>query len=595
VKSLLPELQVGLADAMVKLEWSHRTTDIRPLIRDHVALIAARNEVIGFQVLLRAPEEFILTLSRANWVAPLGFAPRVRLEITFPGLPEEAVAAYPVGYLEDDDRRWRAEYFDHAAHTTVIATRPQAVYVRLHIPVNLPAGSYAGQVKAYTQYGFEDEQEAWNGTLTLDVVDVTLPDPASWSFRLDLWQHCTSVALHHHVPLWSDAHFAILDGYYASLSRLGQKAVTVIATEMPWSGQRCFRDPYYPSYIYEHAIIDVTRDRQGGLHLNMDKLEKLLALAAKHRIDREIEVFGLLNIWVDEEHGFGKVAPDAPDSIRVRCYDEASGRMIYLRTAAELAEFIRLLADYFRRTGRMDRVRIAADEPADLALFNERLRFIRAVAPDFRYKVAINHFEFMQQAEPEVLDFVPFLTYACRDPELTRRLTEELHAKGGLMSWYVCCSPQIPNTFLRSPLVEGRLLGWLTYRLGLDGFLRWAFCLWPARPYERISWRAPFWNAGDMHFVLPGPDGKPVETLRYEALRAGIQEYVLLKMLEERCPAAKVESVLQRAFRHILRTDNVADFGRVAQLRADELYSLEPADYEAARHLVLEALAGSNP
>ena len=340
-------------------------------------------------------------------------------------------------------------------------------------------------------------------------------------------------------------------------------------------------------------MVEVYREEDGQLSLDTTKLERLLTLAEKQHMAQEIEVFGLLNIWVDEEYGFGKVAPDAPDSIRVRCYDRRQGIMTYLRTGAELQSFIRLLADYFQRTGRTERVRITADEPADVAVFTERLRFVRDAAPDFRYKVAINHFEFMAQAEPEVVDWVPVLMHAARDPELTRRLTDELHQKGGRMSWYICCNPQIPNTFLRSPLVEGRLLGWLTQRLGLDGFLRWAFCLWPAKPYERLSWRAPFWNAGDMNFVMPGPDGRPVETLRYEALRAGIQEYELLRMLWKVLPAEQAQQVAEQAQARILRTTEMSEFARVNELKAQDLYSLDPADYAAARQIVLDALAGA--
>jgi hypothetical protein len=587
----MPEYRIGLADAMTKLEWSNHTTDIRYLSADQLSLIAARNETVGFQVLVRSDAEFTLTLNRANWIAPLGHCPRLRLEVSFPGLPEGAIEAFPVGYLEDDDRRWRAEYFDHADHVSVPAGRPQAVYVRINIPRGIKPGNYEGQVKAYTQYGFEDEKPAWTGSVALEMADVTLPDPKEWDFHLDLWQHATSVALHHHTPLWSDAHFEILERYFASLAKLGQKAVTVIATEMPWSGQKCFRDAYYPSYIYEHAIVEVHRDKQSQLRLNTDKLERLLQLAARYGLDREIEVFGLLNIWVDEEYGFGKVIADAPDSIRVRCYDERSGAITYLRTAAELHTFIRLLADYFKRTGRIERVRIAADEPADVPLFTERLRFIKAAAPEFLFKVAINHFEFMAEADPELVDWVPNLTNACRDPQLTARLTEELHRKGGKMCWYICCGPAFPNTFLRSPLVEGRLLGWMTYRLRLDGFLRWAFCLWPAKPYERLSWRAPFWNAGDMNFVLPGADGYPVETLRYEALRVGIQEYALLKLAEKRLSKAAMADLTAQIWKKLLHTDNVGDFARVNQLQPTDLYSLDPADYAAARKLVIEALA----
>lgn len=585
------DLRIGQADALVKLEWSTRTTDIRAWFLERPSLAAVRNEVVGLQVLLQASEPFTLTVGPANWIAPLGFEPRVRLQVDLAGLPAEAVEVFPVGYLEDDDRRWRSEYLDRADHIQVPANRPQAAYVRIAVPKSLAAGSYTGQIKAYGQFGFGDEELAWRGDFTLLVAEATLPDPADWPFHLDLWQHATSVALHHHAPLWSDAHFEVLDRYYASLARLGQKAVTVIAAEMPWSGQRCFLDAHYPSYIYEHAIVDARRDRQGQLYLDTTKLERQLALAEKHGIAREIEVFGLLNIWVDENYGFGKVAPDAPDSIRVRCYDEATERITYLRTARELSAFIQLLADFFQRTGRMERVRITADEPSDVAIFNERMRFVQKAAPAFRFKIAINHYEFMGEADSAVLDWVPNLANAFRDPELTMKITRELRRKNGRMLWYICCGPPIPNTFLRSPLPEARLLGWLTQRLDLDGFLRWAFCLWPAKPYERISWRAPFWNAGDMHFVLPGADGAPVETLRYEALRAGIQDFVLLKMLQDKLGAARAQEVIDAAFARLLRVDSLTAFVGAPPERAAELYSLDPADYAAAHAMIVETLA----
>ena len=583
------DLQIGLADALTKLEWSNKSTDVAAVSADSLALLAARNETIGFQVLMRASETFALSLDGANWVAPLGFVPRLRLEVSLPGL-DDCLQVFAVGYLEDDDRRSRAEYMDHAGHVEVPAGRPQAAYVRIKAPADTRPGDYAGRVRAFGQYGFGDEALAWEAEFTLRVAAVTLPDPFDWRFHLDLWQHFTSLALHHRVPLWSDAHFDILDRYLVSLAALGQKAITIIATEMPWSGQRCFRDAYYPSYLYEHAIIDVTRGRDGKLTLGLANLERLLTLATKHGMDREIEVFGLLNIWVDEERGFGKVAPDAPDSIRVRCFDEAEGRWTFLRTAADLSEFIRQLAAHFSRTGRMDRVRIAADEPSDVKLFAQRLAFIRDAAPDFRYKVAINHFEFMKVAEPEVIDWVPNLNNAFVDPELTTSITRDLARKGGRMCWYICCGPPLPNTFLRSPLPEVRLLGWLTHRLSLAGFLRWAFCLWPAKPYERISFRAPFWSAGDMHFVLPGPDGAPVETLRYEALRAGIQDYELVQMLVAKLGEEKADQVLERAYGRLLRAESLTEFVGADPRFPEALYSLDPADYAQAHAMVIDAL-----
>jgi hypothetical protein len=585
------DLSIGFADAMTKLSWSRVTDDSFVESSREIEVIGARNEVIGAQVRLTAKRDFVLTLDRTNWLHALGFCPRVRLDVCFPTLPQDAVESFVVGYVEGDDRCQWMEYLDRAGYAEVPGYRPQAVYVRVRIPADLDAGLHEGQVRAYTQHGFEDEEVFWEGTIRLQVADVTLPDMADWSYHLGLWQHCTSIARYHHVPLWSDAHFVLIDRYYASLAELGQKSVTVIVTEIPWSGQRCFRDRLSPSYLFEHAVVDVIRDEAGRLRFDYHKMDRLVALAAKHGIDAEIEVLGLLNVWVDESFGFGKVAADAPDAIRVRCYDEKTGRITYLRSADELRAFIRALHGHFQEQGSLDRVRITADEPSDLDAFKARLAFVKAAAPGFKYKVAINHFEFMEDAPPEIVDAVPVLPLACQDPALTAEMAEQLHARGGRMSWYVCCWPPIPNTFIHSPLVEGQLHGWLTFYLKLDGFLRWNFCLWPADPWRQVSWRAHSWPAGDMFFVLPGKDGAPVETLRYEALRAAAQDYELLKLAERTLPASKAQALFEEVFALILRAGSIRDFVEVATARAEELYSLDSRDYQAARRVVLEAIA----
>ena len=482
----IPDLSIGFVDALSKLSWGTAEPGhaARATARE-ITVRAARNEVAAAQVRLVAGCDFVLALDRANWLHPLGFCPRLRLDVSFPGLPPGAVELFVVSYVEGDDHRGWMDALDRAGRAEVPALRPQAVYLRIHVPGDLLAGAYEGRVAAYAQQGFGDEEPAWEGAVHLLVADVTLPAVAERSFHLNLWVHCTSIARFYHVPLWSDAHFTLIDRYYASLAALGQKAVTVIAAEIPWSGQRCFRDRAYPSYLFEHAVVDVRRDATGALRFDYGKLDRLLALAEANGIDREVEIFGLLNIWVDEEYGFGKVAPDAPDAIRVRCYDERAGTITYLRTAAELRTFVRGLHDHLAALGVLDRVRIAADEPADPKAFGAGLAFVAEAGPGFKFKTYINHFEFIEQAPLEMVDAIPVLPLACRDPELTAELAGKLRARGGRMLWYVCCWPPIPNTFLHSPLVEGELHGWLTFYLGMDGFERWSFCLWPADPWHR--------------------------------------------------------------------------------------------------------------
>lgn len=544
--------KISFADALAKLDWGIRGRRPLPVKQDSTAIYAARNEVTGLQVHIDADHEFVLLVDQANWLHPLGFLPRLRIAVDLPGFPGDSIEVFPIGYVDGDDQRSWMEYFDRAGYAQVPAARTQAVYIRLRIPGQQAPRVYQGSVRAFTQFGFEDERFIWEGQFQVEVMNVTLPQARDFKVHLNLWQHCTSIARFYHVPLWSDAHFELIDRYYACLAELGQKVTTVIAGEIPWSGQSCFRVQGYPSYMYEHSIIQVSRDPLGRLSFDYTALDRLLSLASKHGIDRQIDVFGLLNVWIDEEYGFGKVIADAPDAVRIRCVDMTSGAITYLRTAAELRQYLRALHDHFKAMGVIDRVRIAADEPADLDAFRSRLAFVREAAPEFQYQAALNHYEFIEDAPDGVIDFAPILRVAVKDLDLTFQRIEQVHKKGGKMLFYVCCGPPFPNTFVHSPLVETLLLGWMIYALRMDGFLRWAFCLWPAEPWKRISWKAPDFPAGDLYFVLPGLDGRPVETLRYEALRMAVQDYELLRMADQVLPPGQAREIFEQCMSQVL-------------------------------------------
>ena len=59
--------------------------------------------------------------------------------------------------------------------------------------------------------------------------------------------------------------------------------------------------------------------------------------------------------------------------------------------------------------------------------------------------------------------------------------SDRLRAMGKKVWWYVCCSPYHPYANFASweyPPVEGRLLGWMTWRWRADGFLFWIVNKW---------------------------------------------------------------------------------------------------------------------
>jgi hypothetical protein len=69
---------------------------------------------------------------------------------------------------------------------------------------------------------------------------------------------------------------------------------------------------------------------------------------------------------------------------------------------------------------------------------------------------------------------------------------------------------------------------WLNYRFGLKGYLHWGFNSWTDDPYN-----APGQHRGDGWHVYPKRDGL-INSLRWEQMRNGIQDYEYLWMLENR-------------------------------------------------------------
>ncbi len=118
-------------------------------------------------------------------------------------------------------------------------------------------------------------------------------------------------------------------------------------------------------------------------------------------------------------------------------------------------------------------------------------------------------------------------------------------ARGKEVWWYICIDPTAPfaNWFVEYPLLEARLLWWMTWRRGVTGFLYYTLNRWPggegplgtAAGSNRTSWDpASFGTAnGDGCLIFPGEEG-PVSSLRFENVRDGIEDYELLQMLSLR-------------------------------------------------------------
>ena len=107
---------------------------------------------------------------------------------------------------------------------------------------------------------------------------------------------------------------------------------------------------------------------------------------------------------------------------------------------------------------------------------------------------------------------------------------------------YYCCGPRgaYLNRLMDTPLAKIGMHGILFYRWPFKGFLHWGFNYWfqsstrnlldVYTEQDGLTW--PSWAYGDPFQVYPGPDGKPVDSIRWEVFSESLQDYQLLQTLD---------------------------------------------------------------
>ena len=129
--------------------------------------------------------------------------------------------------------------------------------------------------------------------------------------------------------------------------------------------------------------------------------------------------------------------------------------------------------------------------------------------------------------------WVPVLDVLHRDFDFYKGLQQ----KGKEIWFYTCVGPRgnYANRFIEQPLLQTRYLHWINYKYNVTGYLHWGLNYWtgfkdPFGEAARDRGRLP---AGDCFIIYPGYH-KLYSSIRFEAMRDGIYDYELLKMLEKK-------------------------------------------------------------
>lgn len=130
--------------------------------------------------------------------------------------------------------------------------------------------------------------------------------------------------------------------------------------------------------------------------------------------------------------------------------------------------------------------------------------------------------------------WIPVLDVLHRD----YKFYQDLQKNGKEVWFYTCVGPRgnYANRFIEQPLIQTRYLHWINYKYDVTGYLHWGLNYWTKNQlYANMSRDAGRLPAGDNCIIYPGYR-KLYSSIRFETMRDGIDDYQLLKMLEEKDP-----------------------------------------------------------
>jgi hypothetical protein len=279
--------------------------------------------------------------------------------------------------------------------------------------------------------------------------------------------------------------------------------------------------------------------------------------------------------------------------------------------------YCRQVQQHLRSKGWLDEAFVYwFDEPAprDYEFVINGFRKLKHAAPDITRMLT-------EQVEPALIGWPNI--WCSISNNYKHEPAEQRRRHGEKFWWYVCTGPKAPycTLFIDHPGTELRVWLWQTFKRKIDGILVWQTNYWtssaaypnpdnPQNPYEDpMGWVSGYstakgnkrpWGNGDGRFIYPplaaadahpaGPvlDG-PVDSIRWEMLRDGIEDYEYLTILSRLLEAKKdkLTAGLRQQYTDLLEVpgDITKDM---------TTFTKEPAPIEARRDRIARAVARLN-
>jgi hypothetical protein len=205
-------------------------------------------------------------------------------------------------------------------------------------------------------------------------------------------------------------------------------------------------------------------------------------------------------------------------------------------------------------------------DPKDYEFVVEGMKRLKAAAPGVKRMLT-------EQPEPALVGNVDI--WCGLTPEWTPEKVKARRDAGEQVWWYICTGPKAPfvTEFIDHSATELRIWPWQSWQYGVTGILIWATTYWTSplaypEPTLQDPWADPMswvsgygnpvgyrspWGNGDGRFLYPPrrdpntaatPDfDDPINSIRWENLREGMEDYEYLWLLRQAVEHAELLKV----------------------------------------------------
>ena len=371
----------------------------------------------------------------------------------------------------------------------------QAIWLTLKIPDAVSAGTYNGYVTVRCSQG---EQKL---PVRLTIYPLNLPETRH--LKVTEWYTTSHFEKFHGISgMYTPEWFAMLRKYAENMAEHRQNVF-----EVPMSS------------------ISISKSKEGSLDFDFSRFDQIAQVFWDTKKMDYLETGELAKF---KEEGF------ASTEILFRDFQvktSGTGEMKTLPPDEVLPLLIPAFESHLRQKGWLEKTLFhVKDEPShhNALSWIKASSYIHHYAPDLRRIDAVTTSFLFGNIEIAV----PKLDHLDAGYGIYSREQQ----KGNELWFYTVGIYQAslyPNKTIDMPLIDSRLLHWINYRYDLPGYLHWGWNQWNENPYKDVGE-----HVGDAWHVYPVKDGV-LNSLRWEEMRNGIQDYECFKILESKVKCLK--------------------------------------------------------